>query len=376
MHHFVVAQLLQLLVQPALRTESILEEVGVVLGEVAVEVLQDIEIDNPDLISVLLLLLLPEELHLHHLSGLSLDQLLKFFRIPRPRRVSFECGRNLLKIVDDHGIPLLCIAGIFVIESFIEFLLLKPKGHLGLIAVVLELLVVLNRREHVISLPFCLPPLVLANLLLVELDVDDVLHVGSVVQLGAGELEVVELSLAEFARKDLEFIRNIADFVTEEAEELVVHVTLPEDLDKAVVLHLVEDRKLERFDLIERPYLRDKVQSSEEGSFARLDLDEVNDFIIEVATVLLADVPDLPLLEDHEVEVSIDVSDDLLGVRDPDLEMLGEVVDRPVEQVLEEDQLLENLVIGLTQVADPQGLGEFVHKLLVLLVVEDLLEVG
>lgn len=60
-------------------------------------------------------------------------------------------------------------------------------------------------------------------------------------------------------------------------------------------------------------------------------------------------------------------------MRDLDLKMLGEVVKSPVQQVPEEHQLLQHCLVCLPQVARPQGIGKFVQKLLIVLVIELLL---
>ena len=71
---------------------------------------------------------------------------------------------------------------------------------------------------------------------LIDLLVDDVLLVGNVMQSWAGELEVIEL-FTELTRLNLEFIRDISTFVAEEAEELIIHVTFPENFDEFFIFH-------------------------------------------------------------------------------------------------------------------------------------------
>jgi hypothetical protein len=61
------------------------------------------------------------------------------------------------------------------------------------------------------------------------------LFVGRIVKPRTGELKVV-VGWAELAGMHFEFIRDVADLVPQKAEELVVHVALPEDLDKTVVV--------------------------------------------------------------------------------------------------------------------------------------------
>ena len=241
-----------------------------------------------------------------------------------------------------------------------------------IIPVILQFLEVLNRRQQRILHPPNALPLILADLLLVDLLVDDVLLVGRVVQLGAGELEVVELLLAVLARQHLELIGDVADLIPDEAEELVVHVAFLEDLDEASVVQLEQHRECQGLYLIQRPLLGEEVEASEEGHVSLSDLDEVDDFIVEDA-VLLADVAYLTLLQDHEVEVIVDAPDDLLGMRDLYLKVLCEVVKRAVQQVPEEDQLLEDCLIGLPEVAGPEGIWQLVQELLVVLMVELLL---
>lgn len=66
--------------------------------------------------------------------------------------------------------------------------------------------------------------------------VDDVLLVWCVMKFGTSEFKVVEFLIAELARKDFEFIRNIANLISDEAEQLIVHITLLEDLNETIIV--------------------------------------------------------------------------------------------------------------------------------------------
>ncbi len=48
--------------------------------------------------------------------------------------------------------------------------------------------------------------------------VDDVLLVWGIVKFGAGELEVIELVVAEGAGEDLKLVRDVSNLVSDEAE--------------------------------------------------------------------------------------------------------------------------------------------------------------
>jgi hypothetical protein len=52
---------------------------------------------------------------------------------------------------------------------------------------------------------------------------------------------MVEFFSAIFARKNLKLIRNISDLISKEAKKLIVHVTLLENLNEAIVIHLIND---------------------------------------------------------------------------------------------------------------------------------------
>lgn len=121
--------------------------------------------------------------------------------------------------------------------------LLRPQQLIGqflvqpiIISVILQLLEVFHRcKEHVL-LPFDALPRIPANLLLVDFLIDYVLLIWGIVQLGTGELEMVELPLAVLAGEHLELVWDVADLVTNETEELVVHVAFFEDFDETSVV--------------------------------------------------------------------------------------------------------------------------------------------
>jgi hypothetical protein len=78
----------------------------------------------------------------------------------------------------------------------------------------------------------------------------------------------------------------------------------------------------------------------------------------------------LSLSEDDEVEVIVDGSDDLLGVADAGLDILGEVAEGAVQQAPKEHEPLEDFLVGLAEIACLEGCGELVEELFVLLIVE------
>lgn len=73
-----------------------------------------------------------------------------------------------------------------------------------------------------------------------QLLVDDMLRVGSIVQSRTGEFEMVEFLIAKLAGEYLELVRNVSDLIPQEAEQFVVHVAFLENFDEAVVVHLVQ----------------------------------------------------------------------------------------------------------------------------------------
>lgn len=73
----VVVNLCHLLDDPSFGVESIPEQVGVMLREVAVVIRQDIDIQDPYLICILHTLLSTQELHLNDLFGFCLDEQLE-----------------------------------------------------------------------------------------------------------------------------------------------------------------------------------------------------------------------------------------------------------------------------------------------------------
>ncbi len=80
------------------------------------------------------------------------------------------------------------------------------------------------------------------------------LLVGCIVQSRTGELEMV-IIFAELAGHNFKLIWDIPAFVPEETKQFVVHIALPEYVDKGGVVQGEEDAKLERFDLVLRPDL-------------------------------------------------------------------------------------------------------------------------
>lgn len=163
---------------------------------------------------------------------------------------------------------------------------------------------------------------------------------------------MVELLLAVLAGQDLELVWDVADFVPDEAEELIVHVAFFEDFDEVGVVQLVEDGECQRFYFVERAFFGEEVQASQEGDVSIAYFNEV-DYLIIQNPLFLAYVPDFSLFEDHEVEIVIDTPDDFLGMRDLGLKMLCEVVKRAVEEIPEEDKFLQNCLIGLSKVTGP-----------------------
>lgn len=101
---------------------------------------------------------------------------------------------------------------------------------------VLQLLVVFDWREEAVLHPIYSPPLVPAFLFFMYFFVNDVLLIGGIVKLGTCEFEVIELFIAELAGEDFELVRDISNLVSDEAEQLVVHVTLLEDLNEPIVV--------------------------------------------------------------------------------------------------------------------------------------------
>jgi len=58
------------------------------------------------------------------------------------------------------------------------------------------------------------------------------------------------------------------------------------------------------------------------------------------------------------------------------LYLLGKVVKSLIEQILEENKLFHDFFIGLLEIAGLESYRQLTHKLLILLIVEHLLEIG
>lgn len=209
--------LLHLPLQSRLRTELLIQIVRVVLREVRVEIGHDVRVDDPHVVVEGLLFLQPNEFLLDYLSCLRVEHAFQHF-----------VGEKLavLGTVESSGVQSHRGYG----QDHTGFQL----NNLQLGAIVFDLLVVLNRRKGGYFGPGKRSSRIEAHLLAVKLLIDDVLLVGHIVKPRTGELEVA-VGGAELAGVHLELIGNIADLIPQKAEELVVHVALPKDLDKTVV---------------------------------------------------------------------------------------------------------------------------------------------
>ena len=186
--------------------------------------------------------------------------------------------------------------------------------------------VVLHGGESQIFFPFEAFSRILAFFLFVDVFVDDVLLVGNKMQPGAGKFEVIEV-IAELAGFYLELIGDVSAFVSEEAVELVVHIAFSEYLYESWEFQREEYWELQGFYLVAGSCFGNKIEAGQKWQIFPVNFDLVNNAVIEAAPVFLADVAEMSLPEDNEVEIVVEGFDDLLGMGYSGLELFWEVVE-------------------------------------------------
>lgn len=154
---------LHLLLHALFGCELLTEEVGVVLGEVAVEISQHVHLHQPYFVLELLQLLLPQKLHLNRLSRLVVNQLMQVFL----REVVGQLGGLAILAIhrDDGGVPLFQLLRSFLVEILIGHTLIVSGTGLGIGPVALELFVELDGCEKRFLLALYLASLVPSYLL-------------------------------------------------------------------------------------------------------------------------------------------------------------------------------------------------------------------
>ena len=183
------------------------------------------------------------------------------------------------------------------------------------------------------------------------------LLVGNKMQSGAGKFEVIEV-VAELAGFYLELIGDVSAFVSEEAVELVVHIAFSEYLYESWEFQREEHWKLQRFYLVAGSCFGNKIEAGQKWQIFPVNFDLVNNAVIEAAPVFLADVAEMSLPEDNEVEVIVEGFDDLLGVGYSGLELFWEVVEGSLKKGFEENKFIEDLFVGLFQVGCFEVVGQ------------------
>lgn len=155
---------------------------------------------------------------------------------------------------------------------------------------------------------------------------------------------------AKFTRHHFEFIGDVTTFVAEEAKQLIIHITFSKDFNECCVIHLKKHWKLQGFYLIFRPYLRYKIQTSQERLIFASDFDFIDDTIVKAKAILFAGIADVSLFENDEVEVIIEGPNGFLGVWYFGFELLWEVAKGAFQKGFKENEFIENFFVGFFEV--------------------------
>lgn len=220
------------------------------------------------------------------------------------------------------------------------------------------------------SLPSELSLLTPGSPLFMKVFMDESLLIGDEVKSRTEGLQM--LTATDFAFHELELVWYALHLVPQSTVVLVVHIGVLDGFYEAVVVHKEEDTVLDRTDFIIGPGLDNKVEVQQVGVVLHLDLLDVHDVILKGESTFLAEVADLPLLEDNEVIVIIEFLDDFIGMAHPHLYPLCQVVQRFAYEGFEELYMFENLLIGFLEVLLLELDRQVANELLLLLKIESL----